>query len=59
MARLRATADEAGVPVARIRQGRRHELWDVGGVRLVIRRHREINELTARAIIARAGEAAR
>jgi hypothetical protein len=34
-----------------VRQGSRHEFWDVGGVRLSIPRHRDINEWTAEAIM--------
>lgn len=56
MARLREIAGEGRLPLVKVRQGGRHELWQLGGARLVIPRHREINELTARGIIARARE---
>jgi hypothetical protein len=38
------------------REGANHEVWTIAGERLVIPRHREINEHTARAIIGRAEE---
>lgn len=39
-----------------VRQGANHELWSLGGQRLTIPRHREINERTARGIITTAQE---
>lgn len=41
-----------------VREGANHEVWAIAGERLVIPRHREINEYTARAIIRRAEEVA-
>jgi mRNA interferase HicA len=34
-----------------LRQGGRHEVWTNGELETTVPRHREINELTARAII--------
>jgi mRNA interferase HicA len=42
-----------------VRQGANHELWSLGGQRLTIPRHREINERTARGIITTAQEVTR
>jgi hypothetical protein len=44
-------ASSRGVVCSRIRQGSRHEFWEVGGLRVAIPRHREINEWTAEAIM--------
>jgi len=49
--RIRAVAAAAGVPCQLIRQGSRHEFWDVGGFRFAVPRHRDINEWTAEAIM--------
>jgi len=49
--RVRTAAAAQGVPCLLIRQGSRHEFWDVGGFRFAIPRHRDINELTAEAIM--------
>ena len=49
--RLRAIARQGGVDLSLLREGRNHEIWSLGSGRLVIPRHREINELTARGII--------
>lgn len=35
----------------RVREGAEHEVWALGGRRITIPRHREINERTARAIM--------
>ena len=53
---LRAVARAAGTNLAFVREGANHEVWTIAGERLVIPRHREINEHTARAIIGRAEE---
>ena len=34
-----------------VRQGHQHEIWDVGGFRFVVPRHRDISERTAEAIM--------
>jgi mRNA interferase HicA len=54
--RLREIAGSAGVMLLLVRQGGNHEIWSIGGELLVIPRHREINERTARSIIERAQE---
>jgi mRNA interferase HicA len=53
---LRAVARATGTDLLFVREGANHEVWAIAGERLVIPRHREINELTARAIIRRAEE---
>ena len=52
MGRLRSVAKASGVDLKLVRQGRNHEIWALGGERLVIPRHREINERTAEGVIA-------
>lgn len=59
MKRLRAVAADAGLELEFVRQGANHELWSLGGQRLTIPRHREINERTAHGIITTAQEATR
>lgn len=49
--RIQGAAAVGGVACFLIRQGARHEFWDVGGVRLSIPRHRDINDWTAEAIM--------
>jgi len=49
--RIRTTATSRGVSCIRIREGSRHEFWAVGGLRVSIPRHRDINEWTAEAIM--------
>lgn len=49
--RLELLAREHGVSVTLIREGGAHTVYVVGDVRVVVPRHREINELTARGII--------
>jgi hypothetical protein len=53
---LRAVARAIGTDLLFVREGANHEVWAIAGERLVIPRHREINERTARAIIRRAEE---
>jgi hypothetical protein len=53
---LRAVARATGTDLVFVREGANHEVWVIAGERLVIPRHREINERTARAIIRRAEE---
>ncbi len=54
--RLRAVARATGTDLVFVREGTNHEVWAIAGRRLVIPRHREINEHTAQAIIRRAKE---
>lgn len=49
--RIRSAASARGVPCMLVREGSRHEFWDVGGIRISIPRHREINQWTAEAIM--------
>ena len=50
---LQSIARDKGVPVGLLRQGK-HEVWEFGGQRLVIPRHKEIDEHTAKAILRQA-----
>ena len=54
MSRPRAIATAGEVDLSLLRQGGSHEIWTLGGDRLVIPRPREINERTAKGIIAEA-----
>ena len=56
MKRLRAIAKSADVELDFVREGGNHEIWTLGGERLVIPRHREVNEHTAERIIRKAEE---
>jgi mRNA interferase HicA len=56
MKRLRAIAKAADADLGLVREGGSHEIWTLAGERLVIPRHNEINELTARGIIEKAKE---
>ena len=56
MKRLRVIAKAADTEFAFIREGANHEIWTIGDERLVIPRHRDINERTAAGIIKRAEE---
>lgn len=53
---LREIAKAAETELGFIREGANHEIWTIGGQRLVIPRHREINERTAQGIINKAKE---
>ena len=53
--RLRGIAKDRGVALRLLRQGR-HEVWQFGEERLVIPRHSEIDEHTARGILRQAQE---
>lgn len=53
MKQLRQVARDKGVELRLLRQGR-HEVWFFGTERLVILRHKEIDEHTARAILGQA-----
>lgn len=53
---LTEIARAGGVDFRLLREGRNHEIWVLGSERLVIPRHREINEHTARGILAEAGK---
>jgi mRNA interferase HicA len=50
--------DVAKIDLEFVREGSNHEVWTIGSERLVIPRHREINEHTARGTIKRAEEMA-
>lgn len=52
MSRIRSMAKAGGVDLTLVRQGGSHEIWLLGGERLVIPRHREVNERTAAGILA-------
>ena len=54
MRRLHAIARASGLDLQLLREGRSHEIWVLEGERLVIPRHRKINDITARSIIAEA-----
>lgn len=56
MKRLRAIARSADVELDLVREGGNHEIWIFAGERLVIPRHREVNERTAEGIIRKAEE---
>lgn len=49
--RLRAIAAEKGSDLVLARQGAGHEVYDLNGARVIVPRHNEIAEGTARAII--------
>jgi len=53
---LRAIAKAADTDLEFVREGANHEVWTIGDERLVIPRHREINEHTAKGIIKKAEE---
>ena len=53
---LRTLAAQRGHDLGFVREGRNHEVWTIGGTRIVIPRHREINERTAQNILTRAKE---
>ncbi len=57
--RLRRIAAEHDSRFTLIRNGANHELWAIRDERIVIPRHREINERTANSIIRHAKEVAR
>ena len=54
--RLRSIARSADVELNFTREGANHEIWTIDGERLVIPRHRDVNERTAYSIIRRAKE---
>lgn len=56
--RLRAIATAADLGLDFVREGADHEIWRIGSERIVIPRHREVNERTADGILRRAGEVA-
>ena len=49
--RIRLAAAAYGMSCILIREGSRHEFWEVDAFRFAIPRHREINEWTAEAIM--------
>lgn len=49
--RIREIARKDGFELTFVREGGNHEIWSIRGRRLVVPRHREINEHTAQSII--------
>jgi mRNA interferase HicA len=49
--RVSRAAREAGVSWRLVRNGRRHDVWECDSMPIAIPRHRELNELTTRAIM--------
>ncbi len=49
--RIREIAKEDGCELTFVREGGNHEIWAIRSYRLVIPRHRKINEHTAQSII--------
>jgi mRNA interferase HicA len=49
--RIRVAARAADLRWELVRQGSSHEVWRLGGQQITIPRHREINEVTATAIM--------
>lgn len=58
LTRLRAIATSADLVLDFVREGANHEIWRIGNERIVIPRHREVNERTADGILRRAREVA-
>ena len=48
---LRVLARDEGLPLDYIREGSRHTLFSIGRARVVVPRHREVNERTAQALL--------
>ena len=57
--RVQEIAKAEGHELTFVREVGNHEIWSVRGQRLVIPRHREINEHTAQSIIAKVVEVTR
>lgn len=57
MQELRKIARAKGLELDLARNGANHDLYDLGGIRLTVPRHSEINEFTAKAIIREANKA--
>ena len=55
---LQAIAKAGDTDLEFVREGANHEVWSIGDKRLVIPRHRETNEHTAKGIMRRAEEVA-
>lgn len=51
---LSTLAREEGLTLDFIRDGSRHTLFSIGTTRVVVPRHRDVNERTARAILRKA-----
>ncbi len=49
--RIQEIAREEGFELTFVREGGNHEIWSIRNCRLVIPRHRKINEHTAQSII--------
>lgn len=56
MKKLQQIALHANVDLEFVREGANHEIWAIAGERIVIPRHRDINEHTAHGIIQKAAE---
>jgi hypothetical protein len=54
IARIRRSADEAGLELTTLRNTGRHEVFSLDGLRIPIPNHREIAEGTARSIMRQA-----
>jgi mRNA interferase HicA len=51
LSKISAAAARAGLEFVLVREGSNHSIFQCGGQRVVIPRHRDINELAARAIM--------
>jgi len=51
LTRIRKAAAEAGMTFELVREGGRHSIFRFGSQQVVVPRHREINEQTARGIL--------
>jgi len=49
--RIQGAAEARRIAWRLVRQGGRHEVWQCGSTKVTIPRHREINEITAQAIL--------
>ena len=54
--RIAKEARQQGIPFSVLREGARHTIFEVGGVRVPVPRHDEINEMTAESIYKEAAE---
>ncbi|WP_329501458.1 hypothetical protein OG267_40675 (plasmid) [Kitasatospora herbaricolor] len=55
--KLRAIAKKKGATLDLVRHGANHDLYEIGGVQLVVPRHADVNEITANSIIKEAEQA--
>ena len=51
IAMIDAAARDRGLDWRMLRQGAGHQIWELDGLRVVIPRHREVNEVTAGKIL--------